>query len=87
VGSDILFEAKGFNATEAKLHFINPECFGEDAAAWLKAELTTRGHPTTVPDQEDWGWYVEVRMGKECYFIGIGAAGRGARIRDGPSGV
>ena len=75
MGHDILFDAAGFNFTEPRDHFINPECFGDDVAAWLAAELTARGFPTTEPGQEDWGWYVEVTTGPDCYFVGVGCTG------------
>jgi len=36
-----------FNLSTAKEYFINPDCFGEDLAAWLRDKLTERG--TDVP--------------------------------------
>jgi hypothetical protein len=33
---DILFETDRFNVSEVKRHFINPCCFGEDLAGWLR---------------------------------------------------
>jgi len=33
---DLLFETERFNSSEAGAHFINPNCFGEDLAAWLR---------------------------------------------------
>ncbi|HEY2786209.1 MAG TPA: hypothetical protein VGJ05_14680 [Fimbriiglobus sp.] len=72
---DILFEAAGFNATEPREYFLNDCCFGDDVALWLKTELTSRGHPTTEPCQEDWGWHVETTIGQDRYFIGVGCSG------------
>ncbi len=69
---DILFETNRFNLSEVKQHFINPCCFGEDLAAWLRAELIERGIPTIEPGQEDWGWYIESQMDGCTYFIAIG---------------
>ena len=69
---DFLFETNRFNLSETKPHFINPSCFGEDLAAWLGAKLIERGIPTIEPGQEDWGWYIEARIGDANYFIGIG---------------
>ena len=40
---DILFRTKRFNLSTAKEYFINPDCFGEDLAAWLRDKLTERG--------------------------------------------
>jgi hypothetical protein len=28
--------------------------------------------PTLEPGQEDWGWYIESRLGDASYFIGVG---------------
>ena len=71
---DFLFDTNRFNLSEVKPHFINPSCFGDDLAAWLKAKLTERGIPTIEPGQEDWGWYVEARIGDANYFIGVGGS-------------
>ena len=70
--SDFLFDTRRFNLSEAKSHFINPSCFGEDLAAWLRSKLIERGIPTIEPGQEDWGWYIESTIGDSTYFIGIG---------------
>lgn len=69
---DILFDTNRFNLSEVKEHFINPGCFGEDLAAWLRAKLIERGVPTIEPGQEDWGWYIESQVRGSSYFIGIG---------------
>ena len=69
---DILFDTNRFNLSEAKEYFINPGCFGDDLAAWLRTRLVEKGIPTIEPDQEDWGWYVESTLGDNHYFIGIG---------------
>jgi hypothetical protein len=36
----ITVETDMFEHREAKPHFINPCCFGEDFAAWLKQEIS-----------------------------------------------
>jgi len=77
--SDVLFETGRFNLSEEKPHFINPCCFGEDLAAWLRGKLIERGIPTIEPGQEDWGWYVEATFGDTTYFIGIGGNADEAR--------
>ena len=69
---DLLFETDRFNLSEVKNHFINPCCFGEDVAAWLREELLGEGINVTEPDQEDWGWYIEAEYRGDSYFIGIG---------------
>ena len=72
---DILFDSHRFNLSEVKEHFINPSCFGEDLAEWLRSKLLEQGIPTIKPDQEDWGWYIESTLGGNAYFIGIGGNG------------
>ena len=70
--TDILFEANRFNLSEVQPHFINDTCFGEDVAAWLRDKLLALGISATVPDQEDWGWYIEATYAGAIYFIGVG---------------
>src|SRR6266513_835232 len=36
---DILFRSGSFNLSKVGEHFINPCCFGEDLAAWLRIKL------------------------------------------------
>ncbi len=35
----LFFETDMFNLTKEGEHFINPSCFGEDFANWLKLRL------------------------------------------------
>jgi hypothetical protein len=70
--TDIVFETARFNLSQAKPHFINDNCFGDDAAAWLRDKLLSLGIPTIEPAQEDWGWYIEATHAGSSYFIGIG---------------
>ncbi len=69
---DLTFETDRFNLSEVKEHFINPCCFGEDLAGWLRDKLLEKGLEATQPDQEDWGWYIEANYRGDWYFIGIG---------------
>lgn len=69
---EIIFETARFNLSEPKEYFINPCCFGDDAAAWFAGELTARGITVSEPGQEDWGWYLEAAHAGNSYFIGIG---------------
>ena len=69
---DIVFETSRFNLSEVGEHFINPCCFGEDLAEWLRAKLCERGVSADQPGQEDWGWYTGTTVGGQRYFIGIG---------------
>ena len=57
----VRFKSTLFNAsTPPRDYFINPCCYGDDVAQWLAAALRSRGYVVDGPDQEDWGWYVEV---------------------------
>jgi len=60
-----------FNLSITKAHFINPDCFGEDLAAWLKDKLIDRDRDVSQLGQEDWGWYLKVKCDKESYFLGM----------------
>ena len=70
--SDIVFETNRFNLSEAKDHFINPCCFGEDLAAWLRGALAQKGIDASEPGQEDWGWCLDATHEGASYFIAIG---------------
>lgn len=69
---DILFETNRFNLSEVKEGFINPCCFGEDVAAWLRSALLEKGLKVIEPNQEDWGWYIEANYRGNWHFVGIG---------------
>jgi hypothetical protein len=69
---DLLFETDRFNLSEVHDHFINPCCFGEDVAVWLRGKLLETGLTVIEPGQEDWGWYIETELKGSNYFVGIG---------------
>jgi hypothetical protein len=55
-------------------HFINPCCFGEDFAAWLRAELAPlagAGFALSEPIQEDYGWGLWARHGADTFWIAL----------------
>ena len=83
MGIDLLFETGRFNLSEVRPHFINPCCFGEDLAAWLRVRLAERGIDADEPGQEDWGWYLGASHGKRVYFVGVG--GNAAERADDPN--
>jgi hypothetical protein len=46
---------------------VNPNVLGFELAHWLSRELATRGLPTSYPNAEDWGWFLEAEEeGVEC---------------------
>lgn len=58
----VTFRCTGFNTTENRDYFINPDNFGDDLALWLMDGLETRGFAVDrsdegKPGQEDFGWY------------------------------
>jgi hypothetical protein len=56
-------------------HFINPCCFGEDFAAWLRGELEPlreTGFEFSEPIQEDYGWGLWARHGSDAFWIALG---------------
>jgi hypothetical protein len=67
----ILFRTDRFNLSLTKPHFINPDCFGEDLAAWLRGKLAARGFDSPHLGQEDWGWYLKVKSGNGSYLLGM----------------
>ena len=50
-------------------HFINPCCFGEDLAAWLRIKLVDRKIEVFEPYQEDWGWELPAKHGSDSYYL------------------
>jgi hypothetical protein len=68
---DLLFHTGRFDLSIVGDHFINPCCFGEDLAAWLRERLIARGIHADLPGQEDWGWYLGVKRGAETYLLGM----------------
>ncbi|MCC7426092.1 MAG: hypothetical protein IT557_04245 [Alphaproteobacteria bacterium] len=84
---ELLFHTDRFNLTERKPHSINDSCFGGDVGHWLVERLAARAIAASASEQEDWGWYVELRHRGADYFIGITgnaddeAAGNGGEWR------
>jgi hypothetical protein len=69
---DVVFSSDRFNLSERREHFINECCYGDDVAGWLAQRLRQRGFEVAEPDQEDWGWYFDVRCPEATYFVGVG---------------
>jgi hypothetical protein len=65
----ILFETGHFNLSKVGEHFINPCCFGEDLASWLRVKLANKQIETAQPYQEDWGWELPVTHGSDAYYL------------------
>ena len=68
----LFFETDRFNLTKEGEHFINPGCFGEDFANWLKPELEKNDISVSDIYQEDWGWEIACMDGDQGYYLGVG---------------
>jgi hypothetical protein len=65
----ILFKTGRFNLSKVGEHFINPCCFGEDLATWLRQRLIERQVEAREPYQEDWGWELPAKSGDQSYYL------------------
>jgi hypothetical protein len=84
--SEIVVETDLFEHREVKPHFINPCCFGEDFAAWLKQELSglaDSGFELSEIIQEDYGWGFWSSRGKDTFWIALAYMGDGPQ--EGPA--
>jgi hypothetical protein len=73
VRTHVTFRTNRFNQTEVRPHFINPNCFGDDCAAWLVGGLRERGWSNlSDPWQEDWGWQTSTARDGHKYLISVG---------------
>lgn len=69
----VIFKSSLFNSMVVKDYFINPCCFGDDAAKWMMKKLHENGiHTAEEPVQEDFGWFFEFRVGSDDYHFTIG---------------
>jgi hypothetical protein len=76
----ITIETDLFEHREVKPHFINPCCFGEDFAIWLRGELSRlagEGFSLSEPIQEDYGWGLWASHGKDPFWIALSYVGDG----------
>jgi hypothetical protein len=76
----ITIETDMFEHREVKPHFINPCCFGEDFATWLKRELSPlaeEGFTFSDPIQEDYGWGLWAWHGKDPFWVAMSYVGVG----------
>ena len=79
-----------FNYREVKPHFINPCCFGEDFASWLKERilpLQECGFKISEIIQEDYGWGFWAREGKNSFWVAVSCVGNRPDEYDGEWGV
>jgi hypothetical protein len=65
----LVFRTDQFNLSRVGPHFINPSCFGEDLATWLREKLRERSVEAREPYQEDWGWELPVKNAAQSYYL------------------
>lgn len=76
----ITLETDLFEHREVKPHFINPCCFGEDFAIWLKehiSSLTGLGFSFSEEIQEDYDWGFWARKNKDSFWVALSYVGNG----------
>ena len=76
----ITVETDLFEHREVKPHFINPCCFGEDFAVWLKQELEQLSDlqfQLSGPIQEDYGWGLWASHGNDRFWVAVSYSGDG----------
>jgi hypothetical protein len=76
----IAVETDMFEHREVRSHFINPCCFGEDFAAWLRQQfspLQNVGFIFSEPIQEDYGWGLWATRKDDRFWIAISYEGDG----------
>jgi hypothetical protein len=72
-----VFKTDRFNLSKVGAHFINPCCFGEDLAAWLREQLSNKGVIAREPSQKDWGWGLPSKRNGQSYYLGISGNSNG----------
>jgi hypothetical protein len=65
------FKTDRFNLSKINETFINPCCFGEDLARWLREALREKKFEVPEPYQEDWGWELPAKNEFEGYYLCI----------------
>lgn len=82
----ITIETDLFEHREVKPHFINPCCFGEDFAGWLKERLSplvNSGFRFSEAIQEDYGWGFWAWHDKDPFWVALSYVGDGPQ--EGPA--
>jgi hypothetical protein len=73
-------ETEIFEHREVKPHFVNPCCFGEDFAGWLKEQIAVlegAGFRFSEIIQEDYGWGFWAWHGREPFWVALSYVGDG----------
>jgi hypothetical protein len=78
----IVCKTARFNLSKVGEHFINPCCFGEDFAEWLRIRLIERNVQVHQPYQEDWGWELPANDGSDSYYLCLSGNADDSRKND-----
>jgi hypothetical protein len=65
----IYFRTARFDVTQETPNDINPFA-GESVLNWLRAEFRKANYLSSKPEQEDWGWYIDVDGPEAAYMVG-----------------
>jgi hypothetical protein len=57
--TNVYFESQMFSPFLPDDAQVNPGVYGAELAFWLSRQLAQRGTPTSYPQCEDWGWFIE----------------------------
>ena len=80
----ILVRTNRFEHRSVQPHFINPCCFGEDFATWLRHELLRAPDvDCSEPIQEDYGWGIWVSRASGRFWVAVSMVGDGPQ--EGPA--
>lgn len=55
----VRFSSESFRPLLPESSQVNPGRYGAELAWWLAGELVRAGLPTSYPENEDWGWFLE----------------------------
>jgi hypothetical protein len=68
----LTFTSSQFDVSVERPNPINPIA-GESVLIWLREQLRIAGYEATVPEPEDWGWYMYLRCTGGSYLVGAGS--------------
>jgi hypothetical protein len=68
----ITFRTSRFDVTKETPNESNAFA-GQGVLKWLRDELAKHQYESTVPDMEDWGWYIDVKGSGASYMVGASA--------------
>lgn len=70
--TEVEFASDAFQPILPEDSQVNPECYGAELAWWLCQQLMAKGVPTSYPNFEDWGWFIEYLADDNEYWLCCG---------------